>query len=120
MVIEKHIIEEALDEAIASHEDRAEGGFGLEDCPLCELSDMGCQEYCPIVKITSQRGCWGTPFQRTESQRDSISWGDCTCPIDCPHRERCDNGETAYCILEEENEIAFLKWVRYNLKMGWI
>jgi hypothetical protein len=119
-MIAKEEIEEALNQAIASHEDRARGGYGLSDCPLCMLSDKNCKEYCPITKLTSQSFCDGTPFYRIENQRETISYNDCTCPTNCSHRSQCDNGEIEFCILEEENEVAFLKWIRYNLKMGWI
>lgn len=55
-MIAKEEIEEALNQAIASHEDRARGGYGLGDCPLCMLSDKSCKEYCPIAKLTRIAG----------------------------------------------------------------
>jgi hypothetical protein len=121
MIIDNYMIENALELAIKSHEDRAKGGYGLRSCPLCDLDEyVDCKRYCPIAKLTSRESCEGTPFSRTIDQREEISFDNCSCPPVCPHRERCNNGETEYCVLEEENEVAFLKWVRYNLFQGWL
>jgi hypothetical protein len=108
----------ALELSLASHHQRADGGCGMKGCALCDLyHDVSCSQ-CPIGKLTSRAWCEGSPYHRTIEQREQVCIGKC--PSDCVYIESCSNGETAYCIVEEENEIAFLKWVRYNLKMGWI
>jgi len=119
MIIDPEMKMNALELAIKSHEDRANGGYGIQNCPLCGLvDDIDDCDNCPIKAITSENTCSGTPFYRTIEQRDRICVGKC--PKECVHINKCSNGYTEYCIIEEEFEVSFLKWVRYNLKMGWI
>lgn len=117
MIIDPHMELHALELAISSHKSRAGGGFGMRKCALCELFEE-CEDGCPIQKLTSQIACHGTPYHRTIYQRDQIMQD--ACPLDCTYIKSCSAGETEYCIIEEENMVAFLKWVRYNIKMEWI
>ncbi|MCK9568453.1 hypothetical protein M0R72_05895 [Candidatus Pacearchaeota archaeon] len=138
MIIDPEMVLHALELSISSHELRADGGYGARWCALCDLFKE-CDE-CPICKMASLPECSGTPYHRTIDQRDHIMLDPCAtgcescpdrmcasttgrtppCPIDCVYIDSCRLGETEYCIIEEENMISFLKWVRYNIKMGWV
>jgi hypothetical protein len=123
MIVEPYQIERALKSEIALHEERAStGGFGIPGYRLCDLFPEYNCEGCPIANLTSQERCYGTPYDREDNQRDQMCVGGC--PKDCPYYSQCSGLDQErfndYCIIEEINEVAFLKWVLYNYQQGWI
>lgn len=92
-------VEEVLKALDRSIEDYEHGGQS-ESCALCDLDDKydpksSCGA-CPIPKLTSLATCRGTPFYRIFRGGGTVN------------------------MLAMKQEVSFLKYVKYCVKMGYI